>query len=207
MQSVVTGSNAISTVTISSSSGSQFINFTMEYSKITPYPLLSIAIYAQGVNSFSELFPQSLLGIDPRFLQDPQDEGQSEFNELIALYYENPRVPSLPTKIIRHYANSVVTNYNAYSTAYYGSSYYVTEIVSSSSNGAPNITTYLYYNNYFTQITKMCQVSCQVYAYDPSSRLLSITENGQILESYQYNSASEITFADFGSLGSWNFTN
>jgi len=185
-------------------SANQFINFTMEYSNTSPFLLESVSINAQGFQ-FSELFPRSFFGIDLSLLKDVQDEGKTSFQEYIVYYYGDSRVPGQPTKIVRNLPNHFITIYNSYSVTHYGSYYYILSIASSSSNGV-NISTYLTYNNDFSKITKMCQVSCQVYTYDSSSRLLSITENGQTLESYQYNSAGQITFSHFG-LGSWNFAN
>jgi len=178
----------------------------MEYSNNYPYFLESISIFGQGF-SFASLIPRwLLLNLDPNLFLDENEEGKevtdSFFSEFITFANDDPTFPNLPTQIVRHLPKKTITASINYVSVYNGGNYYVSQIVVTGFGQTND--TYIYYNNKFTQITKMCLISCTYFSYDSFGRLLSISENGIVLASYQY---SGIDISSVKSIfdGSWSF--
>jgi len=216
------GLSQLTLATISTSK-EKFVNFSMEYSNNYPYVLESISIFGHGFSSFTSLIPRwLLLNIDPNLLLDENEEeieiveedeeedeeeieNVSSFSEFITFSNGDPTFPNLPTQIVRHLPRKTITVNINYLSISNGGNNYVSQITTTGPRGQTN-SAYIYYNRQLTQITKICVVSCTAFSYDAFGRLLSVSENGIVLDAYHYT-GNQMSSAKFNSAGSWSFLN
>jgi len=183
-----------------------FVNVSFQYN----YKLLdSVSVYSPNINAEEiEEIKKSILN-HHKAIEPTTPEPDTPYNSFTVYDYADTSLPNQATNISnKNNLQGTSLTYNVFTTDSTGK--FIVRIVQTiaTQNGQQTNKRYVYYNSDMSQVTKICAVSCINYSYDSNGRLTTVTENGQTLESYKYQSGSpsRLASANLGTYGTWAFT-